>query len=185
MEGNKGHWLGMTRASHHRNKHKRYFWTDHLKTDHCKSTSCLGLYLTSKDEPLTKLVQKGRTCLCWTSSYSYITVTISGFVVRTVVETSFSSNQIHLWTHNWVWLQFYLQPTVFSFKNWWTHVLFMGPLIPLVRTSGDVCYWFQSQSGHPYSHLADAYMMYFPSMATPRACFSSGRDAGFEHCANH
>ena len=36
----------------------------------------------------------------------------------------------------------------FFFKNFCrTHVLFVGPLIPLFRTSGDVCPGFQSQGG--------------------------------------
>ena len=36
----------------------------------------------------------------------------------------------------------------FFFKHFWrTCVLFVGPLIPLFRTSGDVCPRFQSQGG--------------------------------------
>ena len=31
---------------------------------------------------------------------------------------------------------------------------FMGPLIPLFRTSGDISSGFQSQSGQPYSHFS-------------------------------
>ena len=30
---------------------------------------------------------------------------------------------------------------------WRTHVLFVGPLIPLFWTSGDICFGFQSQGG--------------------------------------
>ena len=47
---------------------------------------------------------------------------------------------------------------VFFKKNWWTHVLFVGPLIPLFRTSGDFSYGFQSQSGQLYSHCVEAYV---------------------------
>ena len=36
----------------------------------------------------------------------------------------------------------------------------MGPLIPPFWTSGDVSSGFQSQSGQPYLHLSEAYMMY-------------------------
>ena len=32
-------------------------------------------------------------------------------------------------------------------KNWRTSVLFVGPLIPLLWTSGDICPGFQSQGG--------------------------------------
>ena len=36
----------------------------------------------------------------------------------------------------------------FFFLNFWrTHILFVGPLIPLFRTSGDICPGFQSQGG--------------------------------------
>ena len=41
-----------------------------------------------------------------------------------------------------------------------TWVLFVGPLIPMFWTSGDVSSGFQSQSGQPYLYLAEAYMMY-------------------------
>ena len=37
--------------------------------------------------------------------------------------------------------------TLFFLKFWRTHVLFVGPLIPLFWTSGDVCPGFQSQGG--------------------------------------
>ena len=36
----------------------------------------------------------------------------------------------------------------------------MEPLIPLFWTPGDVSSGFQSQSGQPYSHLAEEYVMY-------------------------
>ena len=39
---------------------------------------------------------------------------------------------------------------------------FLGPLIPLLWTSGDVNCGFQSQGGQPYSHLAEAYVIYVP-----------------------
>ena len=41
-------------------------------------------------------------------------------------------------------------------------VLFMGPLIPLFRTSGDVSSGFQSQTGQPYSHLVEVYVLHVP-----------------------
>ena len=36
----------------------------------------------------------------------------------------------------------------------------MGLLIPLFWTSGGISSGFQSQSGKPYSHLAEAYMLH-------------------------
>ena len=39
-------------------------------------------------------------------------------------------------------------------------VLFMRPLIPLIWTSGNVSSGFQSQSGQPYLHLTEAYMLH-------------------------
>ena len=39
-------------------------------------------------------------------------------------------------------------------------VIFVRPLIPLFRTSGDVCSGFQSQSEQPYSCLAEAYVLH-------------------------
>ena len=36
---------------------------------------------------------------------------------------------------------------VFVLNFWRTHFLFVGPLIPLFRTYGDVCPGFQSQGG--------------------------------------
>ena len=36
------------------------------------------------------------------------------------------------------------------------------PLIPLFQTSGEVSSGFQSQSGQPYSCLAEPYMIYVP-----------------------
>ena len=42
-----------------------------------------------------------------------------------------------------------------------TWVLFVGPLIPLFWTSGDVS-GFQSQNGQPYSSLAEAYVLQVP-----------------------
>ena len=50
-----------------------------------------------------------------------------------------------------------------AFLHFWrTRVLFMGPLIPLFWTFGDVSSVFQGQSGQPYLHLAEVYMMYVP-----------------------
>ena len=47
----------------------------------------------------------------------------------------------------------------------------MGSLIPLFRTSGDVCSVFQSQSGQPYSHFGrgvhDVHSLRFTSGVTP------------------
>ena len=45
---------------------------------------------------------------------------------------------------------------------WRTWVLFVEPLIPLFWTSGDVSSGFQSQSGQPYSHMAEAYVLHIP-----------------------
>ena len=42
------------------------------------------------------------------------------------------------------------------------HVLFVGSLIHLFRTSGDVCPGFQSQSGQLYLYLAEVYV--FPQI---------------------
>ena len=39
---------------------------------------------------------------------------------------------------------------------------FVGPLIPPFWTSGDVSSGFQSQSGKPYLHLTEAYMLHIP-----------------------
>ena len=39
---------------------------------------------------------------------------------------------------------------------------FVGPLIPLFWTSGDVSSGFQSQSGQPYLSLVEAYMLHVP-----------------------
>ena len=50
---------------------------------------------------------------------------------------------------------------VFFKKIWWTQTCpFKGPLIPLFWTSDNVSYGFQSQSGQPYLHLVETYMMY-------------------------
>ena len=39
----------------------------------------------------------------------------------------------------------------------------MGPLIPVFWTSDDIS-GFQSQSGQPYSHLVEAYMLHIPEI---------------------
>ena len=39
---------------------------------------------------------------------------------------------------------------------------FVGPLIPLLWTSGDVSSGFQSQGGQPYLCFVEAYMLYVP-----------------------
>ena len=41
---------------------------------------------------------------------------------------------------------------IFFWNFWRTWVLFVGPLITLFWTSGDVCLWFQSQGGFPCLH---------------------------------
>ena len=43
----------------------------------------------------------------------------------------------------------------------------MGPLIPPFWTSGDVLSGFQSQSGQPYLHLIEAYMLHVPRDYSP------------------
>ena len=48
----------------------------------------------------------------------------------------------------------------FKKKFWRTQVLSVEPLIPLFLTSSDVSSVFQSQIRPPYSHLADAYILY-------------------------
>ena len=40
------------------------------------------------------------------------------------------------------------------------HKSSVGPLTPLFWTSGDVSSGFQSQSGQPYLHLAEAYLLF-------------------------
>ena len=43
-----------------------------------------------------------------------------------------------------------------------THVHFLGPLISLFRTSGNIPSVFQSPNGQPYLHFAEAYVIYVP-----------------------
>ena len=52
--------------------------------------------------------------------------------------------------------------SVFLYLNFWRTdtSLFVGPLIPLFWTSGDVSSGFQSQSGQHYLHLAEAYVLH-------------------------
>ena len=50
----------------------------------------------------------------------------------------------------------------FNLNFWRTQVLFVGTLIPLFWTSGDVSSGFQSQSGQSYLHLAEAYVLHIP-----------------------
>ena len=47
-----------------------------------------------------------------------------------------------------------------SFLN--NFLLFVGSLIPLFWTSGDISSGFQSQSEQPYLHLAEAYILHIP-----------------------
>ena len=49
----------------------------------------------------------------------------------------------------------------------------MGPLIPLFWTSGDVSSGFQSHSGQPYSHLAEAYVNIYILVPTTIFFFKS------------
>ena len=50
----------------------------------------------------------------------------------------------------------------------------MGPLIPLFWTGDDVSSRFQSQSGQPYSHLVEMYVLHIPRD-------SPGRDVCVTH----
>ena len=61
-----------------------------------------------------------------------------------------------------------LVTTFFFFKKFWMDPCsFLGPLISLFRTSGDVSSGFQRQSGQPYSHLVEGSMfLRFTSGAT-------------------
>ena len=47
-------------------------------------------------------------------------------------------------------------------KIWRTYVHFMGPLISLFWTSGDVSYGFQSQNLQLYLCLTEAYVLHVP-----------------------
>ena len=58
-----------------------------------------------------------------------------------------------------------------------TQVLFLGPLIPLLWTSGDVCPGFQSQGGFPRLHASSPVhngFLRFTSGATPAFSTNSG-----------
>ena len=55
-----------------------------------------------------------------------------------------------------------LQTFFFCKNSWRTRVLFVWPLIPLFWTTGDISSGFQSQSGQPYWHLAEAYVLHIP-----------------------
>ena len=50
----------------------------------------------------------------------------------------------------------------FSKKNLVDTCSFSGPLIPLFRSSGNVSSGFKSQSGQPYLHLVEEYVIYIP-----------------------
>ena len=50
--------------------------------------------------------------------------------------------------------------SLFFFNFWRTLVIFVGPLIPLLWTSGDVSSGFQSQNAQPCSRLVEAYMLH-------------------------
>ena len=70
---------------------------------------------------------------------------------------SFKHHKIKRSVH-FVLFRFYL----FIYIFWRTQVLFVGPLIHRFWTSGDISSGFQSQSGQPYSHLAEVYMLHIP-----------------------
>ena len=63
---------------------------------------------------------------------------------------------------------------LFFFKIFGGHkVLFVGPLVPLFWTSGDVCPGFQSQGGFPRLHAslpAHNRFLRFTSGVTPAGC---------------
>ena len=83
---------------------------------------------------------------------------------------------------------------ILFFNFWRTHVLFVGPLIPQFRTSGDVCPGFQSQGGyHLHTFLSVRYssdsplVWHLPTSWWPAwwpiafpTCISRGRMLGFE-----
>ena len=56
---------------------------------------------------------------------------------------------------------------------------FMGPLIPLFWTSGDVASGFQLQSGQSYLRLAEAYVMYIP-VAPERLSYRTSSSLEFQ-----
>ena len=61
------------------------------------------------------------------------------------------------------------QDTYFFLNVWRTLVLYVGPLVLLLWTSGDVSE-FQSQSGQPYLCLADAYVTLFNILISLGCC---------------
>ena len=63
------------------------------------------------------------------------------------------------WNKNKVELLFSVVVVVFKTKLE-DIILFMGPLITLFWTCGDFSSGFQSQSGQPYSYLAEAYVLH-------------------------
>ena len=56
----------------------------------------------------------------------------------------------------------HLSISFFLKKNLEDTCPFLGPLMHLFQISGDVSSGFQSQSGQPYSHLAEVYMINVP-----------------------
>ena len=70
-------------------------------------------------------------------------------------------------------------------------MFFMGPLICLFWTSGDISSAFQSQNEQPYSHLAEAYMMRIPRDSPWQltwwlvTVFQQKQNAGFERETSH
>ena len=95
---------------------------------------------------------------------------------------------------------FYCCTENLTFFNFWrTHVLFVGPLIPLFWTSGDVCPGFQSQGGSrlhaflPASYSSDSPLVWHLLTAwqpawrpvTLPTCISRGRMLGFERGISH
>ena len=62
------------------------------------------------------------------------------------------------------------EPFFFLSKFWRTSVLFIGPLIPLLSTSGDICSVFQNKVGSPCLHALSLVcngFLRFTSSATP------------------
>ena len=56
---------------------------------------------------------------------------------------------------------------------------FMGPLIPLFWTTGDLSSGFQLQSGQSYLRLAEAYVMYIP-VAPERLSYRTSSSLEFQ-----
>ena len=75
---------------------------------------------------------------------------------------NFHKRRFFSFDRNWTRNNLFIGIFVFfiDLKFWKTWVLFVGLLIPLFWTSGDVYSGFQSQSGHPYSSLAEVFVLH-------------------------